>query len=590
MRFEERFFSVLTTSRFMKQIFSGVVLAFMMSTAATAEAALNLAPPQELLKKASQDRRQLREVLLDIQQNIPEMRDPTTFDSYFFLLKDMQKLAEKHQLDAIYPKAVEATGLKMVSHGIRWMDLSQRTLADALYYQSYADADVMGRFLSEIEMQIRDYRDQARLKTMALNLEGMLPVAEKKFEERRDVRISMRQILSSIAIKFLKTEKLTNDDSAFWIRKISLPNAYSEYIEALNEAVLDTFPKDAAGLSLLSGRLRELGTKISTETYPLPAYVASGWGDTAVELVLRSIQGERKFEKGEFESFVKLMRSRQLQGLVGQWLSAERLPTTNYSEHYLQISNVLVARLREVGLSREAGDVALHISRMAAPIQATKSQLEGLYSLKSSDGSKFKFVIIRARANLVYASLEDDKSYVTLGFFNVTFDSRTGKFVASQREPDLDSTANPTASFSVRTNGAIELDVPIASLGWRQMKGARTATFTNFLDDESPAPNPTEGEWEGEMVFRGQAPWKARLIVSKFGLYSIGRLTLGNGVTIDFQTGTAGDNGVIYLTTGRLNHTGWVHLRAIRRGDYLEGQTIGASGVIVPYFKLKKVK
>jgi hypothetical protein len=591
MRFEERLFEMGTTWNVLKRISASIALAGVLCAGSVAAAALNLAPPQDLLKKASQDRRQLREVLLDMQQNIPEMRDPKTFDSYFFLLADMQKLADKLQLEAIFPKAVEATGLKMVSHGIRWLDVSQRSLSDALYYQSYADADVMSRFLAELELQVRNIRNnQARLKAVAVNLEGMLPAAEKKFEERRDVRISMRQILSSIAIKFLKTEQLNDQESAFWIGKISLPTAYSEYIEALNESVLDTFPKDAAALSLISKRLRELGKKISAETYPLPTYVASAWGDTAVELVLRTIQGERKFEAGEFENLVELLRSRQLQGLAGQWLSAERLPTTTYSAHYLQISNVLIARLRSVGLSKEAADVALHISRMAAPIQASKSQLEGLYALKSSDGSKFNFVIIRARPNLVYASLEDDKGYVTLGFFNVTFDSEKGKFVASQREPDLDATANPTVSFSINTAGEIELEAPIASTGWRKMKGKRTSTFTNFLDDESQTFNSTEGEWEGEMTFVGQSPWKVRLVISKIGLYSVGRLTMGTGVAIDFHTGTPGDKGVVYLTTGRLSHTGWVHLRAVRRGDYLEGLTITSSGVSVPYFKLKKVK
>lgn len=587
-----------TTTNFVKRLFTlagkpalALALVSFVGTSSIAQATLNLAPPQDLLKKAAQDRRQLREVLLDMQQNIPEMRDPKTFDSYFFILADLQKLADKLQLNAIFPKAVEATGLKMVAHGIRWLDVSQRPLSDALYYQSYADADVMSRFLAELELQVRNLRNsQARLKAVAINLEGMLPAAEKQFEERRDVRISMRQILSSIAIKFLKTEQLTNDEAAFWISKISLPTAYSEYIEALNESVLDTLPKDAAGLSLLSKRLRELGKKIVAETYPLPTYVSAGWGDTSVELVLRSIQGERKFETGEFEGLVELMRSRQLQGLAGQWLSVERLPTTSYSAHYLQLSNVLIARLRAVGLSKEAADVSLHISRMAAPIQATKSQIEGLYTLKSNDGSKFNFVIIRARPNLVYASLEDADGYVTLGFFNVTFDTQRGKFIASQREPDLDATANPTVSFTITPAGEMELEAPIASTGWRQMKGKRTSTFTNFLDDESSTSNPTEGEWEGEMSFRGQEPWKVRLVISKFGLYSIGRLTSAGGLAIDFQTGTAGDLGVVYLTTGRLGHTGWVHLRAVRRGDYLEGLTISASGVTVPYFKLKKVK
>lgn len=587
-----------TTTNFVKRLFTlagkpalALALVSFVGTSSIAQAALNLAPPQDLLKKAAQDRRQLREVLLDMQQNIPEMRDPKTFDSYFFILADLQKLADKLQLNAIFPKAVEATGLKMVAHGIRWLDVSQRPLSDALYYQSYADADVMSRFLAELELQVRNLRNShARLKAVAINLEGMLPAAEKQFEERRDVRISMRQILSSIAIKFLKTEQLSNDEAAFWISKISLPTAYSEYIEALNESVLDTLPKDAAGLSLLSKRLRELGKKIAAETYPLPTYVSAGWGDTSVELVLRSIQGERKFETGEFEGLVELMRSRQLQGLAGQWLSVERLPTTSYSAHYLQLSNVLIARLRAVGLSKEAADVSLHISRMAAPIQATKSQIEGLYTLKSNDGSKFNFVIIRARPNLVYASLEDADGYVTLGFFNVTFDTQRGKFIASQREPDLDATANPTVSFTITPAGEMELEAPIASTGWRQMKGKRTSTFTNFLDDESSTSNPTEGEWEGEMSFRGQEPWKVRLVISKFGLYSIGRLTSAGGLAIDFQTGTAGDLGVVYLTTGRLGHTGWVHLRAVRRGDYLEGLTISASGVTVPYFKLKKVK
>jgi hypothetical protein len=84
--------------------------------------------------------------------------------------------------------------------------------------------------------------------------------------------------------------------------------------------------------------------------------------------------------------------------------------------------------------------------------------------------------------------------------------------------------------------------------------------------------------------------WNVRLVVSKFAGYSIGRLTSNQGVAIDFQTGTPGENGVIYLTTGKLPHSGWVHLRAIRRGDFLEGQMIAGAGTTVPYFKLKKVK
>ena len=569
-----------------------ILLAFVaiaMLVSARAEAALNLPPPQELLRKASQDRRTLREALLDIQQNISEMRDPATFDSYFLLLSELEVLAVKTQLNAILPKAVEQTGLKMVAHGIRWLDLSQRPLSDALYYLRYADGDVMSRFVAETEIQVRSLKEDKRLRNIAVNLEGMLPTLEKKLEQRRDVRVSFRELLSSIAIRFLRQPNLNNQDASFWIAKISMPTAYSEYISSLADELLDSKPTDSVTLSRVSMRLQELGKKIAVETYPLPAYIASSWGDTALELILRSVQGERVFGKGEFENLIGMMRSRQLQGAAGQWLSMERLPSTKYASHYLEISSLLITKLRAVGLSKESGEVAKHIAQMAAPIQGAKTNLEGLYTLKAEDGSGFTFSVIRARSNLIYATLEMEQGYVTLGFFNVTYDVERQKYFASQREPDLDSTGNPTISFVVSEKGEIEVDAPIAATGWRKLKGKKTAEYTNFLDDQTANLNPTEGEWEGEMQFKSMV-WNVRLVVSKFAGYSIGRLTSNQGVAIDFQTGTPGENGVIYLTTGKLPHSGWVHLRAIRRGDFLEGQMIAGAGTTVPYFKLKKVK
>lgn len=566
-----------------------VTIATAMLAAVRSEAAVSLAPPQEFLKKASQDRRTLREALLDLQQNISEMRDPATFDSYFFLLADLEAVAERTQLNAIFPKAVNQTGLKMVAHGIRWLDLSQRPLSDALYYLRYADGDVMSRFVAETEIQARSLKEDSRLKNIALNLEGMLPTLEKKLEDRRDVRVSFRELLSSIAIRFLRRPDLNSKDTQFWVTKISTPTAYSEYITSLNDEVLDTLPTDATKLSRVSQRLQDLGAKLAVETYPLPAYIASAWGDTTAELILRSVQGERVFGNGEFEALIGMMRSRQLQGVAGQWLSTERLPTAQYASHYLTISNILVAKLRAAGLSKEAGDVARHIAKMAAPIQGAKVSLEGLYKVKAEDGSGFTFSVIRARSNLIYASLDMDQGYITLGFFNVTYDVDRQRYFASQREPDLDSTGNPTISFSVSKDGAIEIDAPIAATGWRKLVGKKVGEYTNFLDEQTANVNPTDGEWEGEMQFKSMV-WKVRLVISKFAGYSIGRLTSNQGVAIDFQTGTPSDNGVIYLTTGKLPHSGWVHLRAIRRGDFLEGQMIAGSGTTVPYFKLKKVK
>lgn len=556
------------------------------------KAELALSSPKDLMIRAEKDRRQLREVLLDIQVNVPEMRDPKTFDSYFFLLDDLQILAEKFDLDSIYPKAVETTGLKMVAHGIRWMDLSQRSLADATYYVRYADADTMSRFLSEVEMQIMILKDnKLGLNSIATNLDGLLPLIEKKFEERRDVRVAARQILSTVAIKFLKLPDLSTDEANFWVEKISLPSSYGEYIDMLSDAVLDTVATNWKGLAELTQRLIGLGKKIANETYPLPAYTYSGWGDVAVELILRSIQGEREFLTNEFENLIGYMRSRQLQALASQWMASERLPTKKYSTHYLKLSDLLIARLRAVGLAREAGELNQHISKIAAPIEAAGAEIEGHYELVSTNSSKFHFVIIRARSNLLYASLQDYQGNVTVGFFNVTYDRTKNRYIASQREPDLDATGNPSVIFTLDKSGVIRLEAAFTMEGWRSMKGKRTGRFTNFLDDGTSKVVETEGEWEGSFSYAGEKKvHSVRLIISKFGSYSIGRYIIDKLIVIDFQTGTSGDNGIIYLTTGRLDHTGWVHLRGIRRGDNLEGQVITSTGLSVPYFKLKKVK
>lgn len=555
-----------------------------------AEAALNLPPPQELLKKASTDRRALREALLDMQLNLSEMRDPETFDNYFFLLAAMEPLAEKLKLGAIFPLAVEQTGLKMVAHGIRWMDLSQRPSSDALYYLRFADGDVVRRLVEETDIFTRSNVSEDARRKVAANLEIMIPFVEKKFADRRDVRISVRELLSSIAIRFLRSPKLTDEDAKFWIAKISLPTAYAEYLETLNQTILDTAVKDSAGLASLAIRLAELGGKISSETYPLPAYISVGWGDATIDLILRSIQGERAFAKGQFEQLVGYMRSRQLQALSSQWLSAERLPTSKYADAYLSMSNVVIAKLRAAGLSREAAEVSAHIAKLAAPIHGSKVNLEGMYTLQAKDGTEFKFSVVRARNNLLFAALGMGSGMVTKAYFNVTYSVETGRFIASQREPDLDSNPNAMISFTVSPNGAIEIEDPIAQQKWAKLSGKKTATYTNLLDDETAQPNLTEGNWEGEMVVAKRA-MKVRLTITRFAGYSLGRLTTTDGLQIDFQFGSSGGNGVVYLTTGQLHGTSWIQIRAKRIGDSLDGLMIsGVLGVTSPYFRLKKVQ
>ena len=84
-----------------------------------ANAVLNLDTPERLLQKASIDRQQLRDVVLSLEQQLPEMRDFKTFESYFFILDQLKQESDRLGLDDLYPDAVLSVGTKMVSFGIK---------------------------------------------------------------------------------------------------------------------------------------------------------------------------------------------------------------------------------------------------------------------------------------------------------------------------------------------------------------------------------------------------------------------------------------------------------------------------------------
>jgi hypothetical protein len=167
-------------------------------------------------------------------------------------------------------------------------------------------------------------------------------------------------------------------------------------------------------------------------------------------------------------------------------------------------------------------------------------------------------------------------------------------FVASERDPDLDAAANPTIEFSVKANGEISLNDPWALGSLKTLSGKRIKEYKGHLESfalEAPLVPTISGEWEGVMKSVAGDSWNVRLVVTPIGGATLGRMTFsGGGTQLDFQMGAEGKGGVLYLTTGKLE-TSWIHIRAVRNGDYLEGQYIaGALGVLVPNFKLKKVR
>ena len=135
----------------MKQMLFALLLWPLM--VATAYAEVKLEPPQALLRRAEMSRAEAREVILDIQANVSEFVDPQTFDSYFYILDDLQKIADEKGVNEIYPNAVRTLGQQMVANGIRWLTASRDSLDRIMYYHRWMNVEIAASFLSNVELE-----------------------------------------------------------------------------------------------------------------------------------------------------------------------------------------------------------------------------------------------------------------------------------------------------------------------------------------------------------------------------------------------------------------------------------------------------
>lgn len=574
-------------------LISSLPLLLALMWASQAKATLQLESPEELLIRAAANRQSLQDVLLDLQLNVWEMRDPATFDGYFFLLARLEPLAASMKLDEVYPGAIKATGLRMVAHGVRWLDFSQRELQDTSYYLRYADGDVISRLLAETELLVRSSStpvfQRERLERIIAHLELTLNLCEKNFPLRRDLQISVRTLISTIAIEFLRRSDPADPEIERWIMNLRLPSAYAEYVQELHERTLrlGNSPDAATEIRRLARGLDLIGRRIESETFPLPSYIPSGWGDAVVELLLRATTAERISELPEFTALIHRLQARQLQGLASLWFSTEVLPDPRDARAVFSLSQILLGRLRSMSLTREADDFQKRVLRMAAPLEAQRIGLEGHYALRSKDGTHYEFTVVFTRDAVLYAALGTTNGAVNIGFFHVIFDYERGVFVASQREPDLDSSKNQSISFSVDARGRITLENHFALAGHAHLSGDRVATFPSR--DSAGSLEIAEGTWEGEMVFKSGGVWKTRLIVTNVGGQLVARLSSDKGVQLNLSSTLSSRSSRLRLTTGRLSQSSWVQLRGEIQGDRLHGVLIsGSRGMTTNQFTLRR--
>ncbi|WP_374079861.1 hypothetical protein [Bdellovibrio bacteriovorus] len=538
-------------------------------------ASLGLPPAEELMTKASQGRTELREVILDMDNNIQEMGYPEVFDSYFYLLDDLKELAILFNLDEIYPGAVEELGTHMVDSGIRWLNISEAKTDRILYYHKWMNVDVTIRYMDQVEVEIGALKNMDKVKDASENVEVILSYVEARFPRYYHLKAGYRRILSNIALKFLREPGHTNEDIAHWIGKLRSPAAYMDYLILLSGEIysLKDDSKDMA--HVYANRLKVLYETIQNDGSEVPESVQKNIGEAAEDLILRILRLEVAFNAGELRSLLDLLSVGQLHDLANQWDSFKQMPSDLYIQNYFDASRDFVAKLREIGMAKEVADINSWVGAMGAPAMARLLGIEGRYELTDGKGTKWQLLIVKAREMQLEALMW--KSAETQGklYQTIRWDFEKSTFVASERMMDLTDFAAPSLVKFKPVAGAMEFFDPFANADTQNMSGPLVEKFTDLMKDVKDTVN-FEGYYKGSVTFADGKEIAVQLTVSALGGHYMGRI-MGEGIETSFEVGSQTDSGVLYLTSSRDGTLKeFSHLRVKLDGPDVKGSLITA--------------
>lgn len=555
---------------------------------AFANAALNLPEPDALLKRAAQDRSELLNVIIDLEFNIPEMRDPKVFDSYFAKMDALKELAVSSGLEEFYPQAVDKLALNMVANGMRWLDMTKESPQKIAYYLKWMNGDTLARFLGLVEYQISTNQDPVLLRRLSDNIELNMSLIVEKTLDLPYVQMGFKRLMSDAAVNLLKDESLSKSDLVFWISKIQMSSSFSEYLDYLNQQVYSIDEDNIRITHNFIYRFTLLSKQLSQMSEAAPNWLANSIGDSLVEITLRMIRFEEDFAAGEFESTLQLLGSRHLQGFSQQWMTQEKIPTQEYILQYLKASDLLVTRLQEKNMKKETTDFQKWMTRTAAPVMARKLDIEGQYQLKNSIGQIFYFTVALTKENSMVVALTNKNQSYYRTYFNVTYNLKKEAFVASQRDVDTAGTQNSPIEFTV-TNGKMVVYDAFIRNEFQIMEGPRKQKFSNVWGKANKNAPMVDGAYEGTMALPTGTKMDVSLKITTFNGYSIGRID-SKLISVELNIGTDGDNGVLIMTSGNVDRGSWFQLRGNVTTDGFTGNVIiGGRGQGETFF-LKKTR
>jgi hypothetical protein len=555
----------------MKRFF---IIAAMLFISNLSFARINLESPDVLLKKASQDRTELREVIFQIEKNIPEFTTQEEFEAYFFIFDKLQVFADKLQLDEIYPNMVRDVGRLMAEHGYMWLDIRTSPIDKILYYHKYSRYEVAMRYYSTTEYIVLNTTDPDILKTEARSLEAILNWATKQFPENKELQMNYKNLISDVANKFLKKVDLNEEDANFWIHKLNTQASYFSYIDQLHQDILAVNANKKSLLHVYLKRLVALNDKVTNDTMFTSPTLMGTLSSTSIDLASKFLTYEEIYNSGDFADLLDIMNIRELNTLASKWNNLERLPTPNFVQHYLDITQILLTKMNDSGLVEESKDLSLAVSKSAAPYIVRQLGIEGQYLLKTKTGENVEFNVIVARDNAVFAAIHYPDGEYGIGFIDVHYSFDEKLFVASKNSFNLDDSDNPIVKFKVDENKNMTLESFYFNGSDPVMYGKKVQEFENYESKAQSKLVLKSGNYRGKMKIKGNGEAKDVMVslVTVNGNI-LGRLNDSLN-TIEFIYGAKNTGGIVKLTTGITASNSWLHLRGYVEGENLHGVLI----------------
>lgn len=570
----------------MRFLITLTVLAFSLSAAA-------LTKPTDLVTKAETDAMGLQEALIELQQNIPTLTNPTVFREYFAILPKLKELSVKLNLEQIYPGGVEKLGESMVAYGSRWLNLATDDTTIVNQHFDWMTPQTALRYLHQVEDDIFTLQG-TQFELFAKNLNLIINVAKKNYTKDPYIELGYRDLLSQLAYQKLKVTPLTQyQEHLNWMIHIKNQDTVSSYVSQLQENVLAFSVSQENEVPGLMTILVEFQKYIDQNTFPVADAVKASIGYVVVELLDKSMANAWILDTTKMLALVDTLSLAHLNSLADRMMSPLLVPSPAVYKQYLTLTQRIISRLQQANSPQKAMELSQKIYSKIAPVILLAEDREGTYQLQAANSKdKWRFTVFQSSEGRLIAGLGRESGVgMNLTFFNVEYDASQQKFVASQQVVVNAGENNYFIHFSFNEKGDVTVTSPLfAAYKGETLTGPRIETYENYAKLAKSDATYIEGYFEGFTVMNGKnVPVKLSLM--RFNENTMGRLIIDEHVVIELQEGTSGGDGYIYLTSNEMKSGSAMHLRLLQNSeDGLDGFSVLTGSGIRLKFQLNFIK